>query len=209
MGRAPAEVRPHLDAVDHALGKLSRGQDAELELHRAVDAALRSALASAARHRDSSWTRPFSATFGQVIGQNIKAHRNEAGWTQADLAAAMARMGFAWKRITLAEVEAADRRCGLEELLVLAALFAVPVLALLDPGDDIVIDLPKIDARPEVVRQLLVGRGGQVGQGGPRWAAAAELLGAPAHDDDRPAIDLWRKRSARSAKGRQHKEKRS
>ena len=108
----------------------------------------------------------------------------------------MVSLGFDWKRITYAEVEASTRRVTFEELLGLAVLFAVPVVKLLIPAGD-----PKIttllswetgDMTASMVRELFIGDGGALGQGGLTWRAAARAAGAPRRASDyRPAADLW------------------
>lgn len=125
----------------------------------------------------------------------LKEHRAGAGWTQARLAEAMAQLGFQWSRQQVAEVEAGTRRVTDRELLGLAALYGVPVLAFLSPADGEWVEFPGVGSLdPGVVRELLSG------EGGPDWEAAREVCLAPAGDDDwRPASGLWKARQALGA----------
>ncbi len=135
---------------------------------------------------------------------NIKALRNEAGWTQERLAGAMAAAGFSWKRITCAEVEVGSRRISLEELLGIAMLFSVPALELLIPDDSVALDMPMADVKGPQVEELLLGSGGRLGRGGVEWTAPLSVLAMTGRTDERPAPDLWRARGSRPSSGRPH-----
>jgi transcriptional regulator with XRE-family HTH domain len=133
-------------------------------------------------------------TFDGIIADRLKATRIEAGWTQVRLAEAMAPYST-WTRFTVAEIETGRRTVSLEELVVLASLFAEPVVRFLIPKDRVYLDLPTTDVAAGHLAELLVGRGGTIGKGGRSWAAAARVANRPG---PRPAPDLWAARAATS-----------
>src|SRR5262249_31938080 len=139
------------------------------------------------------------------IATNLSALREEAGWTQAQLAQAMTDLGFDWKRITVAEVEGADRRGSLEELLGLAALYPLPMFSLMLPSPMHEVFIDFIEAHPDDVRELMLGPGGDLGVGGPYWRVAARM----ARDvKARPATSLWSNRRSAEASDRRTTERR-
>jgi transcriptional regulator with XRE-family HTH domain len=190
------EIEGYVNQITDALTEMNEGEDHLADLYRAVDGAVRTVSSSESQVAGMSRWTTFEATFGQIIGENVSVLRDKAGWTQAGVAEAMVTLGFDWKRITYAEVEASTRRVTFEELLGLAVLFAVPVVKLLIPATD-----PKIttllawetgDMTASMVEELLIGHGGTLGQGGLTWKAAARAAGAPRRANDwRPAADLW------------------
>lgn len=204
----PPEVEAYVTRMTDALTAMSEGEDQRDALYRALDGAVR---AAAARHSSplagmSHWTT-FEASFSEVIGENLKAIREESGWTQAGVAEVMVSLGFDWKRITYAEVEACTRRVTFEELLGLAVLFAVPVLELLipteAPDNTTVLAWETGDLSASMVKELFIGHGGVLGQGGLTWRAAAQAAGPPGGPKSwRPAADLWRERSATDVKSK-------
>ena len=68
-----------------------------------------------------------------VISQNIRKGRLEAGLTQQDLAEAMESRGFAWRRETVAQSEGDGRTVSISELLGLCQIFEKPLEELLVP----------------------------------------------------------------------------
>jgi len=192
----PPEIEGYVTQITNALIEMSKGEDHLAALYRAMDGAIRTATRLYNPVAGMSRLTTCEASFGQIIGENVKALREEAGWTQAEVAESMVSLGFDWKRITYAEVEAATRRVIFEELLGLAVLFAVPVVTLCIPAED-----PKItsllawetgDLSASMVEELFVGEGGTLGEGGLTWMAAARAAGAPRKANDwRPAADLW------------------
>jgi len=199
---APAsELQPHLKAITEAIAAISRGespQDHVEAVYRATDSAIREAW-SLAPHGPLSWDSPLSASFAEIIGDNVRVLREEAEWSQEQLALAMERAGFAWKRLTVTQVEGTSRRLSLEELLAIAALFAVPAIKLMLPDERTALEWPNSDLQAAAVHELFLGRGGSVGEGGVRWRVPIAALGGPADARDyRPAVDLWRNRRASS-----------
>ncbi len=192
-----SELQPYLTRIEKALSKISTTGNGYEDLHRAVDGAVREAAALSAEG-PPSWDTPFTASFRDTIGSNLRALRVEAEWTQVQLAESMTTLGFDWKRITVAEVEAATRGVSFEEVLGLAVLFAVPMVELLVP-DGTRLEFPPIDLSAETVRELIIGSDGKMGEGGITWRAAARAAGKQRRKSEwRPAADLWTRRAARN-----------
>jgi transcriptional regulator with XRE-family HTH domain len=193
-----AELERRLVALNRALVRLSEGENVHAIVDQTIDAALREANRQFAEAdvAETDWVGTWS--YGALIAENLRNLRDDAQWTQSQIANAMARAGFDWKRITVAEVEGGTRRVSLEELCGLAALFAVPVLSMLLPATDesgwVEIN-GSLEVRPQILRELVLGRGGAVGEGGTRWRAPATILRNFEGDDPRPATDLWRNRT--------------
>jgi transcriptional regulator with XRE-family HTH domain len=166
----------------------SRDDDRIAAVYQAVDQAVRSATKLAPRTTLDMWKSPLGASFGEIIGANLKSLRNRAGWSQERLAGAMSRAGYDWKRITMAQVEAGTRRISLEELAGLSALFGIPLVFFLVPTD-LALDLPAAQVQPDQVKEVLLGRGGRLGKGGSDWSVAFDVLPSDA-DIERPAPDL-------------------
>jgi transcriptional regulator with XRE-family HTH domain len=190
----PASTQRSIRDFEDALGRLHNGEDAHDAVAAAVDAAVRSATP-----RSRSYDDPFQLATDllTVVADNLRELREEAGWTQAQLAEAMQRAGFDWKRITVTEIEGTTRKVSFEELLVLAALYAVPMLSFFVHHTDDLIEINDVlgYADSVVVRELMLGRGGHLGDGGTLWGAAIAVAGRPkGRKDIRPAVDLWRNR---------------
>ena len=209
----PAAVQAAVDTITSALNAIVSGDDVERQtevIDVAVNTALQTAIASAPP-KVAGWDEPLTSTFGQILGANVRERRRQAGWTQEMLAESMSMAGCPWKRITCAEVEADSRRLSMEELLVLSALFAIPAIELMTPNDDAVLELPGAYLKPREVRELLVGQGGVVGEGGLGWRLAITAVGPGLRNERRPATDLWNRnpsappsqRGRSSTRGRQ------
>ncbi len=67
----------------------------------------------------------------RVLADRIRAFRQEHGWSQDALGAAMAREGFGWTRVKVDALENGRRRVTIPELVGLAVVFDVPVGELL------------------------------------------------------------------------------
>lgn len=70
-------------------------------------------------------------TLAEVVGENLKDIRRAAGLSQDALATLMQDLGFGWHRQTVGQVEAGERPCTIEEILVLPAIFDLPARAFL------------------------------------------------------------------------------
>lgn len=194
----PPELRPYLTQMGSALTNMSKGQrcgeeDCSAVLLRAVDGAVRVATSMATERPESVWG-VFSSGLAGIVADNLKRLREEANWAQSEVADAMTRLGFeSWVRLTVTDVERANRRLSLEELLGLAVLFGVPMLQLLIPADNTRLEWHTGDLASSAVLELLIGQGGVLGSGGVTWQGAARAAGAPRGKGDwRPAADLWR-----------------
>lgn len=193
-GALPLEVRKSLDAAVEQLETfLWRITEGDLPEARKLDGAL-DEVVGVAYHvsKTKRADRPRIARiadFTSVIAERIREHRLKEGMTQASLAVALTRAGFDWKRITVAEVEAAasvnpDRRSGarrvtLEELLALAAIFRVPMVELMlpSPGREYLAWQQDRSLEASDVSELMLGRDGRIGVGGTTWAVADRVLG--------------------------------
>ena len=196
-GTPPSELQRLLKDISEAITAISRGEDPEQHMesvYRATDSAIRAATSLAPR-APLNWGTPLPASFGEIVGENIRALRIEAQWSQEEVATSMARVGFSWKRLTVTEVEGAARRLSFEELLALAALFAIPAIELMLPSTGTALEWPHGVVDAPTMLELLLGRRGSVGEGGVRWRAPIVALGSPtAQGDYRPGVDLWRNR---------------
>lgn len=68
-----------------------------------------------------------------LIGQRVRALREERGWRQLDLAHRLALVGFPWPQTAIATVESGERQLDPEELVAFARVFGLPVGQLLPP----------------------------------------------------------------------------
>lgn len=167
-----------------------RGAASLEDLDAAVVALRRSVEVARGISAQRSWET--SQSMPEEIGQNIAGLRRRSAWTQDQLGSAMRSMGFPWTRQTVADTErGVKRRASYEELFALAALFAVPVAGFLMPGPSRGLDFNaawQVDG--DVARELLLGRNGRLGEGGPGWRVAArECAGV----EQRPASALARR----------------
>jgi transcriptional regulator with XRE-family HTH domain len=137
--------------------------------------------------------------FVNVAARTAKQLREEAGWTQQDLADAMVRLGFiTWKRITVAESESGKRRLSTEELCGLSILFAVPVAGLLTAlrrGEVMAINEQRY-LNMDQLRELVHGYGfideEQYGIRGYVGRTVGNILGLESPEDDwTPGADVW------------------
>lgn len=189
----------HLTELTSALKRLAEGEADETSVDAAFDHAYRAALRARPRR-----SRPAAAvSFAEATAANLKNLRQEAGIMQADLAAAMSGVGFPWDRQRVADSEFGprSRRLTLEEVAALAGVFAVPMVTLLLPPDGTDLQLTKSRRVPaDVLRELMLGRGGRIGTGGPRWGAAAFVAGLSKRGVVRPAVALWSRRTREGRK---------
>jgi transcriptional regulator with XRE-family HTH domain len=195
----PTDAREHVQVLLDRLASLSEGglervgallDDVDQAVAEAVNACRREGL-----RNTTTWTAEVRDMW-TFVGENVKALRDKAGWTQAEVTKAMTRLGFKWSRITTAEVERGGRRLTLEELVALAALFGQPVVMLLAPHDPHAVKFPlgrALDAGD--VAALLVGPGAVIRPGSGSWEAARRVAGIVGDDDWRPVADLDRQRA--------------
>ena len=191
--RSPRRLTAHTRAVEKALEAVANNVADLRELEIVFDRARRaaSAMASASPPERTHWNTS-EDDYAGIIATNFTALLDQCGWKQSDLAEAMNGLGFRWTRVTVAEIKGRDRKISLEELVGLAALFAVPVLHFLLPDDFTFLVLNERDSLdPREVCELVLGAGGVKGDGGLHWEAAARVCDRLPKDQVRPAVDLW------------------
>jgi transcriptional regulator with XRE-family HTH domain len=77
-------------------------------------------------------------TLGQVIGENLKRHREGMRWTQHEMARHLQRNGLNWARGQVAAIEAGNRESvSFEAMVVLAAALGVSLAGLLAGDGDV------------------------------------------------------------------------
>lgn len=199
----PEGVQTHLDIVRDRLASLAEGaptgevlHDLDLAFDRAFEAAL---TAGQDKRSGKDSGHRLVPDFGVLIAERARRLREDAGWTQAQVAEAMTRLGFKWTRVTVAEVELGTRRVSMEELVGLAAMYGEPLLLLLTPDVGDRLEFPrKRGLDPADVVGLMLGEGGRIGPGGADWGPAARiaLVREPNTASDwRPARALWERRT--------------
>jgi transcriptional regulator with XRE-family HTH domain len=102
---------------------------AELEALRSELAASRAGLETdrselAARRAELRKATAASVPLAEVMAGNLKALRERKQLRQADLAGEMTRLGFAWLRETVGQIETGRRRVALEEALALSVVLS-------------------------------------------------------------------------------------
>jgi len=134
-----------------------------------------------------------SVPLGEVVAGRIREYRKLAGWTQQELATVAAEVGLKWSRQTVAEVENEYRKVSIGELVIVAALFGVPMVALLVPGEwDVHVGVGAgAPVFEHELLELLIGPDGDGREVGSDWEAAQSLLG-PGHSH--LAADIERRR---------------
>jgi transcriptional regulator with XRE-family HTH domain len=188
-----AEIRRAVARMQAALTAMARGEE--------PDEHPQDVLEEVVATIDADAFDPFTLAIGPdtITSRRMRELRLQSGASpnaplrQEDLAEAMSQVGCDWRRGTVTETEKERRRLSLDELLGLALVFGVPVVELLSPAPGEVIEIG--DGGPQLgwrqVRELLIGRGGKVGTGGPTWMASLV-----SKVTDRPARQLWARRRA-------------
>jgi transcriptional regulator with XRE-family HTH domain len=123
------------------------------------------------------------------LRSELKHHRERLNMRQEDLAAEMRECGTRWQRVTVAEVERGSRRVSIDELLLLAGIFTVPVIDLLvpDTAGRVLIEVREemhMTISSEQARELIMGRGGSPGSREGVWKTDLLELPTPAEQDD-------------------------
>lgn len=135
---------------------------------------------------DDSPPRPLAEPITVAIAERVRALREAAGWTQAQLADAVAEHGLPWKRATVVNLEkraATGRDSGggrdsisVQELLVLALVFNLP--------------FPMLIADPRKARSVPIAPGAEIDP----WVALSWLVGDTPLIRE-PQLDNWRRES--------------
>jgi hypothetical protein len=178
-----SEVREQLERLAAVLERVADpGNLEDLDLEEQVRHLAADAISTARRaaYQAHSETRRSTAPvpYATVVAQNVRRFRGGLALTQADLARMMSRLGFDWKRITVAEVERTQspRRLSFDELAGLAFLLEQPIASLLLSHDRQQVQLePGWVLTADQLKRLLVGGG---------YGAVDEWLG----DEELPAV---------------------
>src|SRR5947209_3845877 len=94
-----------------------------------------------------------------VLGQTLRAIREDRGWSQDRLAKRARDCGLNWTRSALAKVERGEREIRLGEFLLLPAVLGFPLPGLFPHELDAWIQLtPTAGASAEALRRALSGR---------------------------------------------------
>lgn len=70
----------------------------------------------------------------QLAGRELKRLRTDRGWSQEAVARRMTASGYDWHQTTVGRTESATRPLRVNEAVVLAAIFEVPITQLLIPA---------------------------------------------------------------------------
>lgn len=70
----------------------------------------------------------------ELAGQELKRLRTERGWSQEEVARRMTSSGYDWHQTTVGRTESAARPLRVNEAVLLAAIFEVPITQLLVPA---------------------------------------------------------------------------
>jgi transcriptional regulator with XRE-family HTH domain len=132
-------------------------------------------------------------TIGQVVADNIRAHRLLRRLEQEYVAEQMRQLGHRWSRATVSQVERHRRPVSVDELLGLSIVLDVAMVKLTDPvplegGDPPALDIGlPVPMPPRIVRQWAGGSVrifvsselGEDGKPGVRFTAVGRLVPEP------------------------------
>jgi transcriptional regulator with XRE-family HTH domain len=192
----PEAAAEEMGAIADVLAALAHGGDPQVAWQ-SVEEALRRAyrISWDAARQSPEPDEDQVVTLAEVTATRLRSAREAAGLTQAEMAGVMQKLGYAWRRITVAEVEGGTRRVALEELIGLSALYGVPVLAFVLPTQSQFVRIPPHGGAlvwPQHIVELFLGQDGVLGHGGTSLNAARVVAGcAPGVPDWRPAQRLW------------------
>jgi len=180
-----------VDALIQALNAQGLDRVEALEASRRSLVAAQAVVVQDSVNRFNARRNEETIEFTDVVARRLQEHRKEANFTQANLATAMQRCGYAnWTRVTVAEVEGGARKVSLDELLTLAALYAVPMVEFLVPNYWESVRRPLGEVSCSVLRAMIVGP-----SDGPEWAPSRDLTVGDSGEEWRPAHGLWATRS--------------
>jgi len=193
----PDPVKRHLADLTELLTEATTSDSVDpVEVIRQAATAAEDAARAAVRANRSQQSVLASVTLPEAIARNVRECRVLSGWSQERVAEAMARLGYPWKRITVAEVEGGSRRVGLEELLGIAILFSVPVVDLLRLkfNEELVIAGVSTPLSAVEVGQVITGPADRPDFDGSAWVLPRLLATLNLEADDwRPAKAYWRR----------------
>jgi hypothetical protein len=178
VAELPPEVQEELVRLAAVLERVADPANLEeLDLEDQFKALAADAFSSANRaaykaHAEAQ--RALPVPYATLVAQNVRRSRGGLALTQTDLAHMMSRLGFDWKRITVAEVERTQspRRLSFDELAGLAFLLGQPIASLLlsHAGQQVQLE-PGLVLTADQLHALVAGRDGRVNE----WLDDEEL----------------------------------
>jgi transcriptional regulator with XRE-family HTH domain len=100
--------------------------------------------------------RQSEPTIYDIIAGQVRRLRFEGQLTQEEVASQMSELGFAWTRVTVAEIEGKQgRRVSIDEWLGLALAFELPATSFLLPDNTVALTDVLVDLDTEKMRLLL------------------------------------------------------
>lgn len=115
----------------------------------------------------------------RVVGERLKALRQQYGDSAEDVASAARDLGLTWRRATVAQIENGERGLSAEELVLLPLILGLACglphswEELIGDGDDVRLG-PEVTVARSVVVDVLSGRAGELGLGAGIDAPLAE-----------------------------------
>lgn len=107
----------------------------------------------------SPMTRTQAAELHATIAQNMRAIRQERGWSQEQLAERAAAVGLPWNRSWVADLENGRRYVSVEEIILLPLALEVEVSDLLGRGP---VRVGSVEVSSRTILKLLGGHASQV-----------------------------------------------
>jgi transcriptional regulator with XRE-family HTH domain len=151
-------LRPILERFAETARSVADGSAPASALSEVAEKVALEAEAAAFRNTNDGWGT--LATVGDTVRQRVSDMRRTKGWTQEQLALEMRALGFDWKRLTVTEIERGTRRVSVEELIGLAVLWEMPVVALVQPADGVGLELNDVELPDRDITVLFSGSGG-------------------------------------------------
>ncbi len=192
---SPPELSPHLDAIGRAWVGIEFGSGGRQTPESASQGAGRwtsgsggpgqANAGSPLRVPANPRTRKSSPRISETCGWRLGGPNNS--WPTH----AMTAIGFTWARETAVEVERTGRKVQLEEVVGIAALFGIPIIEspCRTTRQQSLWEAPPSTDPHAQLSELMLGRGGKIGNGGADWLALLYIVGG-GKTIERPAVDL-------------------
>jgi transcriptional regulator with XRE-family HTH domain len=97
-------------------------------------------------------------TLKDVIGRNLRRLREDQGLRQDEVAELARSVGLEWTQAVVTGIETGRRAVPIEELLLLQGPLDISLPALLDPGDEPVVDLGGRPVKAQHLRTMALGQ---------------------------------------------------
>ena len=97
----------------------------------------------------------------ELVGRNLRSHRDRLGWQQEKVASAARDWGLDWDRSTVAAVERGARSVSLREAVLACRALGLELAQFFD-GDELVEVTDQARAEASALRKWASGRGGQL-----------------------------------------------